>query len=141
MPVGSRLPGFLHGLDPAFRAIIQKVRKRTAKCIADGSGYEDTEELIFEPSMTELGYGKNNNISETAAKADGTLKTELAWDMFIGASNEDRIRYKNGTARYYWLRSPNPSDASYERVVFSSGALSIDVASHALGVSAGLCLG
>ena len=141
MPVKSTLPGFLHGLDPAFRAIIQKVRKRTAKCIADGSGYEDTEELIFEPSMTELGYGKNNNISETAAKADGTLKTELAWDMFIGASNDDRIRYHNGTARYYWLRSPHPSYAYYERLVNPSGALSHYYASHTYGVSAGLCLG
>ena len=141
MPVRSTLPGFLHGLDPAFRAIIQKVRKRTAKCIADGSGYEDTEELIFEPSMTELGYGKNNNTSETAAKADGTLKTELAWDMFIGASNDDRIRYQNGTARYYWLRSPYPSSANVERFVYPSGALSNYFAYSASGVSAGLCLG
>ena len=91
--------------------------------------------------MTELGYGKNNNISETAAKADGTLKTELAWDMFIGASNEDRIRYKNGTARYYWLRSPYPSSALSERYVYPSGALSSISANHAYGVSAGLCLG
>ena len=91
--------------------------------------------------MTELGYGKNNNISETAAKADGTLKTELAWDMFIGASNEDRIRYKNGTARYYWLRSPLPSYAGSERLVYPSGALDNSVANNTLGVSAGLCLG
>ena len=141
MPVKSTLPGFLHGLDPAFRAIVQKVRKRTAKGIADGYGYEDTEELIFEPSMTELGYGKNNNISETAAKADGTLKTELAWDMFIGASNDDRIRYQGGVARYYWLRSPNPSSANSERSVNPSGALDYSGASYANGVSAGLCLG
>lgn len=141
MPVKSTLPGFLHGMDPAFRAIMQKVRKRTAKCIADGYGYEDTEELVFEPSMTELDYGKNNSISETAAKADGTLKTELAWDMFIGASNDDRIRYQGGVARYYWLRSPNPSYAHNERDVGPSGALHIHDASNAYGVSAGLCLG
>ena len=91
--------------------------------------------------MTELGYGKNNNISETAAKADGTLKTELAWDMFIGASNDDRIRYHNGTARYYWLRSPYPSHANYERYVYPSGALNRGDAYDARGVSAGLCLG
>lgn len=141
MPVRSTLPGFLHGLDPAFRAIMQKVRKRTAKCIADGYSYEDTEELVFEPSMTELGYGKNNNISETAAKADGTLKTELAWDMFIGASNDDRIRYHSGKAKYYWLRSPSPSYADNERLVDPSGALSFSSAYNTNGVSAGLCLG
>lgn len=141
MPVRSTLPGFLHGLDPSFRAIMQKVRKRTAKCVADGYGYEDTEELVFEPSMTELGYGKNNNVSETAAKADGTLQTELAWDMFIGASNDDRIRYQGGVARYYWLRSPHPSSASNERRVHPSGALDSNSANYANGVSAGLCLG
>ena len=91
--------------------------------------------------MTELGYGKNNNTSETAAKADGTLKTELAWDMFIGASNDDRIRYQNGTARYYWLRSPYPSSASLERLVYPSGALISHLAFNSSGVSAGLCLG
>ena len=91
--------------------------------------------------MTELGYGKNNNISETAAKADGTLKTELAWDMFIGASNEDRIRYHSGTARYYWLRSPHPSNAGNERHVNPSGALNGSSANSTVGVSAGLCLG
>ena len=91
--------------------------------------------------MTELGYGKNNNISETAAKADGTLKTELAWDMFIGASNEDRIRYQNGTARYYWLRSPSPSRAGSVRYVVPSGALDRYNAYSTHGVSAGLCLG
>ena len=91
--------------------------------------------------MTELGYGKNNNISETAAKADGTLKTELAWDMFIGASNNDRIRYHNGTARYYWLRSPNPSRAGNVRFVGPSGALNHNDANGTIGVSAGLCLG
>ena len=141
MPVISTLPGFLHGLDPAFKEIMQKVRKRTAKCIADGYGYEDTEELVFEPSMTELDYGKNNSISETAAKADGTLKTELAWDMFVGASNDDRIRCKSGTPQYYWLRSPSPSNANVERFVYPSGALNYDFASNTVGVSAGLCLG
>ena len=141
MPVKSTLPGFLHGLDPAFRAIIQPVRKRTAKSIADGYGYEDTEELIFLPSMTELDYGKNNSISETAAKADGTLNTELAWKMFIGASNDDRIRTQGGTARYYWHRSPNPSSANHERSSYPSGALNYDRAYYTNGVSAGLCLG
>ena len=141
MPVKSTLPGFLHGLDPAFRNIIQTVRKRTALCIADGYGYEDTEETIFFPSMTELGFGKNNNQFETATKADGTVATELAWDMYIGASNADRIKTHNGTARYYWLRSPYPSSASYERYVSTSGALYDYSASSARGVSAGLTIG
>ena len=141
MPVKSTLPGFLHGLDPAFRAIIQPVRKRTAKCIADGYGYEDTIETVFEPSMTELGWGKNNNVSETAVKADGTVKTDAAWDLYIGASNADRIKTLGGTARYYWLRSPFPSFAYFERFVYPDGSLYYYGASYTLGVSGGLCIG
>lgn len=141
MPVKSTLPGFLHGLDPAFRAIIQPVRKRTAKCIADGYGYEDTIEAVFEPSMTELGWGKNNNVSETAANADGTSKTDAAWDLYVGASNADRIKTLGGTARYYWLRSPSPSYAHDERIVNPDGSLGNYNAYNTLGVSGGLCIG
>lgn len=141
MPVKSTLPGFLHGLDPAFREIIQPVRKRTAKCIADGYGYEDTIETIFEPSMTELGYGKNNNISETAVKADGTLATDAAWDLYVGATNADRIMLHNGTARYYWHRSPFPSYANVVRLSSPDGSLGSYYANHTYGVSGGLTVG
>lgn len=141
MPVKSTMPGFLHGLDPAFREIIQPVRVRTAKCVSEGYGYEDTVESVFLPSMTELGFGKNNNVSETAPKADGTLNTENAWDAFIGATDADRIKTLGGTARYYWLRSPYPSSAYVVRCVDPSGVLSYYSASSAYGVSAGLCLG
>lgn len=142
MPVRSTLPGFLHGLDPAFRAIIQPVRKRTAKSVADGYGYEDTVETVFLPSMTELAYGQNNSVSETAAKADGTLATTAAWDGYVGATNDDRIMYDaGGTPRYYWLRSPRPSFASLERLVYPSGALYNYDANGANGVSAGLVCG
>ena len=140
LPVKSTLPGFLHGMDPAFLAIMAPVRKRTALCVADGYGYEDTEELVFEPSMTELGLGKNNGVSETAVKADGTLATEAAWDLFISATQEDRIKYQNGVARYYWLRSPHPSSANVERNVYPSGALYYNDAHSTIGVSAGLVL-
>ena len=140
MPVRSTLPGFLHGMDPAFLAIVAPVRKRTALGIADGYGYEDTEELVFEPSMTELGLGKNNNISEVGVNADGTLKKDAAWDLFVSATQEDRIKYQAGVARYYWLRSPYPSFAFSERLVNPSGALNNDYAYYTFGVSAGLVL-
>ena len=140
MPVRSTLPGFLHGMDPAFLAIVAPVRKRTALGIADGYGYEDTEELVFEPSMTELGLGKNNNISEVGVNADGTLKKDAAWDLFVSATQEDRIKYQAGVARYYWLRSPLPSFAGNERYVNPSGALGNGSAFNTCGVSAGLVL-
>ena len=141
MPVRSTLPGFLHGIDPSFRGIIQPVRKRTALCIADGYGYEDTVETIWQPSMAEMNFGQNNGVTETSPKADGTLNKTTPLDFYVGAGNTDRIKVHNGTARYWWLRSPHPSFASSERYVYPDGALNDHNAYYAHGVVAGLVVG
>lgn len=139
MPVKSTMPGFLHGLDPEFVSCIAKTTRRTAKCIADGYSYEDTEELVFLPSMTEMGYGQNNSVQETMV-INGTPEA-TPFEMFDGASNADRIKTYSGTARYWWLRSPYPSNGSLPRVVYTSGALSSsNDASNSIGVPAGLVL-
>ena len=130
--------GFLHGLDPEFVSCIAKVIKRTALSIADGYGYEDTEELVWLPSMTEMGYGKNNNVQETAV-FDGE-PVDSPFELFDGASNDDRIKSYSGVARSWWLRSPLPSFASYERCVLPSGELYNYSAFYSSGVPAGLTL-
>ena len=140
MPVKSTLPGFLHGLDPSFVACIGKVRKRTAYPVAEGYGYRDTEEQVWLPSMTEMNLGKNNSISETPVKADGTLATESPMDLYVGSTNEDRIKTHGGAARYWWLRAPHSSHANYERMVNTSGALGNISANSSRGVPAGLAL-
>ena len=91
--------------------------------------------------MTELNYGKNNGVSETAVLEDGTLKTEQPWDMYVGATNADRIKMHNGTPRYYWHRSPYPSIASYERNSHPDGSLNYFNAYNTNGVSGGLAVG
>lgn len=136
MPVKSTLPGLMHGLDPSFVKCVKPVLKRTAFSIADGYGYADTEELFFLPSMTEMGFGKNNNVVETSPKADGTEGKNAAYDLYADATNADRIKTQGGVARRWWLRSPLPSYASDERYVHASGALNYDHACNAYGVVA-----
>ena len=138
LPVKSTMPGFLHGLDPEFVSCIAKVTKRTAKCIADGYGYEDTEELVWLPSMTEMGYGKNNNIQES--NVFGGTPVDNPFELFDGASNDERIKTYTGTARYWWLRSPHPSYGGVPRSVDASGALYGISAFNSFGVPAGLTL-
>ena len=142
MPVKSTLPGFLHGFDPAFVACIGKVYKRTALSTADGGGYEDTEETVFLPSMTEMGYGANGNVVETTTDGAGNVLQSGAYPFYVGTSNEDRIKVEKGTATplYWWLRSPYPSVASNERYVFPSGALYVNDAYNVYGAVAGLNL-
>lgn len=143
MPVKSTMPGFLHGFDPEFVACLAAVRKRTLLHKADRSGaaaYVDTEMKTWAPSMTEMGFGANDGTYETPANADGTLATQAAFDMFVGAENVDRIKSYGGSARYWWLRSPYPWVADGVRHVTPAGALYLGNAYSADGGVAGLVI-
>jgi hypothetical protein len=142
MPVKTTLPGFLHGMDPEFVACIGPVRKRT--CLhawdrTDSTAYEDTVETVFQVSMTELGYGNNDGVAECSPKTDGTINKSGAYALYVGATNADRIKRQNGTAKYYFHRSPLPSRADRVRDSGTDGSLHNDYASYTNGVVAGLC--
>ena len=69
---------------------------------------------IFPLSMTEYGWGNNNNVAEG-----------VAVDKYREASNADKIKYDTSkTARYVWMRSPNPWLADSVRGVYVDGSLS-----------------
>lgn len=141
MPVRSTLPGWLHGIDPEFRKHIVPVYKRTAKSIADGYGYEDTQELIWVPSVTEIFGSNNNSVVETSPKGvGGDPNWTGAYPLYDGAANADRIKYQGTTARYWFLRSPHPSSASNVRSVYTDGSLGGNLAYGTHGAVAGLSL-
>lgn len=143
MPVKSTLPGFLHGFDPEFIACLAQTRKRTLLHKADRTGataYIDAIMRTWAPSMTEMGFGANDGTYETAANADGTLATQAALDLFVDATNEDRIKSYGGSARYWWLRSPYPWYAYDVRHVSPTGTLNDSGASNAGGGVAGLVI-
>ncbi|MBO5206313.1 MAG: hypothetical protein J6C09_01880, partial [Clostridia bacterium] len=72
----------------------------------------------------------NNGIAEGS---------QLAY--WVGASDADRIKYEGSTARYWWLRSPYPTDANLVRYVHTSGVLGNHyVADHAHGVVPACCI-
>ena len=143
MPVKSTMPGFLHGFDPEFIACLAQTRKRTLLHKADRTGaaaYVDTVMRTWAPSMTEMGFGANDGTYETAANADGTLATQAAFDLFVGAENADRVKSYGGSARYWWLRSPYPWSAGDVRYVTPAGALYYSGALNANGGVAGLVI-
>ena len=118
------------------------MRKRT--CLhawdrTDSTAYEDTTETVFQVSMTELSYGNNDGVAECSPKTDGTINKSGAYALYVGATNADRIKRQNGTARYYFHRSPNPSSAFSVRVSNTGGSLSYVYAYDSNGVVAGLC--
>lgn len=136
----TTIKGFLTGLDPAMKNSMVKVKIRVALPNCDGGGYVDVETYVFPLSMTEVGFGNNNNVAETSYGLDNTVITRpLAF--YDGATNADRIKTLNGAARTWFLRGANPSYASGVRNVLTSGALYGGHASNASGFVAAWVIG
>lgn len=132
VPGGASLAGFLYGLDPSFVSAMGKVKVITALCNcdrADGATQDITYDKVWLQSLTEVFGSENNGVSEG---------TRLAY--WNGSTDADRIKYYSGTARYWWLRSPNPTYAGSVRIVSTSGGLGGDIAGVALGVVPACCI-
>ena len=132
VPGGAKLAGFLNGLDPEFVAVLGEIEVTTALCDCDkvdGATHDITHDKVWLQSMTEI-FGTNNN-----GIAEGS---QLAY--WVGASDADRIKYEGTTARYWWLRSPYPSNAYGVRNVRPSGVLNYHYASTAYGVVPACCI-
>ena len=78
--------------------------------------------------MAEIGLGSNDSVAEGSVLP-----------LYDGATQTDRIKYDQAaqtTARYWWLRSPDPWHASYVRIVNPSGALNVNSATNGNGLAA-----
>ena len=136
-PVASSVEGFRHVIDPELNAVLGPVRKRYARNIADGYGYDDCEDYVTLATMLDVFGQQNNSISEGPVNASGQVTRTVAKSLWknILTTNADRIKVDStSTARYWWLSSTNPSNASLERRVDSSGALNNDSANNSGGV-------
>lgn len=130
----ASVAGYMHGMDPKF---LKAVAQTDVPCSSNqvfehghtlNSAYTLKKRKFFGASMTELGLGANGSVSEGRA-----------WSLYDGAAQADRIKYDlaaKTTARYYWLRSPNPWYASHVRVVDPGGSLNGNFADNGLGAAA-----
>ena len=132
-PSYANQPGFLAGFDDDFINAVGLVDVTTAYNTvyeADGStgGSYTTRDKFFLPSMVEVGLGNNDSVAEGSVM-----------EYFNGATDTDRIKYDIAaptTARYWWLRSPNPWLGGNVRHVTPSGALYHRNASYGNAVAA-----
>ena len=131
----STLPaGFLYTLDPALKSVLGRVRVRYAIPNCDGGGYEDLEDLVTLQTMLDMGYGNNGSVVEGPVDAEGNVKRTTAYSLWVGKANADKIKYNGTSASHWWMSSTNPSNANYERLVDTSGALNGNVGYNANGV-------
>lgn len=133
VPNYAKIAGFLAGLDPDFVDALGAVDITTARNtvyeMGDtlGGSYT-TRDKLFLPSMTEIGLGSNNSVAEGSVLP-----------LYDGATQTDRIKYDQAaqtTARYWWLRSPEPWGAGNVLYVNPSGALNSGGATSGFGLAA-----
>ena len=117
--------GFLNGLEAEFLAVVQPavVPCRTNSIFEvnslDGTEFVinqtyDLEDKFFLLSRPEI-YGT----WDSASYKDGERL-----EFYEGLTDTERIKYDSaGSARYCWLRSPDPSSAYTERSVYTDGTL------------------
>lgn len=114
--------GFLNGMDEDFLAVIGEVTKKTAlNTVSDGGGSATTTEKVFLLSRSEVYGGDEVTGGEGAAYPYFSDHSDLG---SAGMGNDaNRIKYRNGDAQYWWLRSPLAGTAAGMRVVYTTGYL------------------
>jgi hypothetical protein len=138
-PPTSAFPtaGFLNLLDADLTAVIGAVDKQVAKNTLTDGGEQDTfSDKVFLLSPKEV-FGAN----------EGTITGESAYAWYsalAGAATNNplvgRIKYLGGSARTWWLRSPNVGHAGNPRNVHASGNVGISNASSADGLAPACCI-
>ncbi len=124
--------GFLTDMDSEFLAVIGEVNKRTAiNTVTVGGGYEDTKELMFFLSCSELYGDPGNSVNEGAPYPYYANYSDLSAPDVVADSN--RIKYRAGSAQYWWLRSCFAGSASSVYYVGPTGLVSYVGACDGIG--------
>ena len=133
--------GFLKLLDPELVAVLGAVDKQVARnTIIDEGGQDPFSDKVFLLSRVEVfGGTEGTTTGEQAYPYYSTLAANPTTDAVAG-----RIKYLDGYARSWWLRSPRIGSAGGPRGVGTSGAVSssysYSYAVDAIGVAPACCI-
>lgn len=129
VPNGAKNAGFLYGLDKDFIDSLGEVEVKTKLHKADKVNEVDhdiTYDKVFLQSQTDVFGGTSSEGSQL--------------EYWKDATNADRIKYHNDTARYWWLRTPDSTYAGYVFNVNTSGGLNFNNANTNHGVVPACCI-
>lgn len=133
-PANVESDGFLRGVDPAFLNVVGQVSKKTQLSAVDGYGQSITEERFFLLSRAEVYGGAERSSDGAESDAYEYYSTYSDLDTAGIDSDEGRIKYKNGSATYWWLRTPYYNGATV-RAVYPSGNINSHSATKPLGIA------
>ena len=128
----TSLAGYKNGLDQDFLAVVGKVvlpcsanniYEAPDSSIAKGAKYTLNDEFYL-ASTREI-FNTNSDVADDSK----------VFQFYEGAGNADRIKYRDGSAATWRLRTPYSGLADSVRLVSSDGTVSGDVASPAYGLA------
>lgn len=123
--------GFLAMLDPKFVAELLDTTLTVAKSSTDGGSYETFTAKMFLASTTEVGLANENGIAEGALLAlFSNNASRIAYPTAECVSNSEYSNSNFTTSKgwYWWLRTPDSSNAHFVRCVNADGSLSYSYA-------------
>ena len=128
----TSLAGYKNGLDQDFLAVVGKV---VLPCAANNT-YEAPDSSIAKGAK----YTLNDEFYLASTKEIFNANWDVADDSVVfpfyeGAGNADRIKYRDGSAAYWWLRTPYSGYASHVRRVHSDGTMHNGSANGAHGLA------
>lgn len=130
----ANTPGFLNNVDPEFVSVLGRVNKITAlNTVTDGGSKETKPEKVFLLSRSEVYAGDEVTGGEGAPYSYYKNYSDLIAPG-TGA-DKNRIKYRNGAAKYWWLRSPSVGSAHYVRSILPTGTLNYNGATNSGGVA------
>ena len=137
----SNTDGFLYGIDKSFLDVIGEVKKiTTLNTITDNTdgAYVETDEKFFLLSNDEAYFPTESGVKQGTPYA--YYKNYSDHSAPSNNADSNRIKYRNGSATYWWLRSPNPWSAYNVRGVSPPGNLYDTGASDSYGVAPACCI-
>ena len=119
--------GFLAMLEPKFVAELLDTTQTVAKnTVTDGGSYETVTSKMFLASTTEVGLANENSIAEgllLALFSNDASRVAYPTSQCVSNSEYTNTNFTTSKGWYWWLRSPNSSDARNVRNVDSDGTL------------------
>lgn len=134
----TTLAGYKKGLDQDFLAVVCKVK---LPCAANNT-YEAPDSTVTKNTK----YTLNDEFylasrKEVFGTSDDVADDTTVFAYYDGATAADRIKYRDGSAAYWWLRTPYAWNALSVRLVDSDGALSYYDAKRADGFAPAFTIG
>ena len=124
--------GFLAMLEPKFVAELLDTTQTVVKnTVTDGGSYETVTSKMFLASTTEVGLANENSIAEGSLLAlFSNDASRVAYPTSECVSNSEYTNTSFATSKgwYWWLRTPNSSNARVVRSVYTDGTLHNDYA-------------